>query len=354
MPFLYGYLQFSPTVTKGVCWSCISLNVALFVMLYVLQIQKIKDITTEWSFHAHIMCMFLSSSSLFLAILIYSHCPSAFVMKHKLFDFTVYPFIGIGVLSSFNALVLLFSQTHFTRMQTLIPSFYYGGFLWFYLQSCLQCMYFLYLVGIPLCTFIMGMACNHKPFDADSVAVDQQITSLSNPLKVDFLETDPFDRVGMTMLPGRKKSVYNRDLEADLKRLRLELNVQALVTLIPRDELLRCQCQDILDIANGMGLETLYFPWRDKFIPNDIEAFHVFICRLQQYLQSNRRIVIHCNGGVGRTGTATACLIMKVLKENGNAPDDIRFASQLMRRARRPNMLKNPLQPGLRDSQILT
>eukprot|EP00483_Globobulimina_turgida_P012027 UN12049 len=175
------------------------------------------------------------------------------------------------------------------------------------------------------------MKWTHKPFDADSIPLNQQILSETHPLKVDFIKVDPFTMIGMTILPGRTKGRYNRDLQTDIKRLKNELNVNVLVTLIPNDELLRCECASIIQIANENGLEIIHFPWRDKFIPTEIQRFHHFICRLQQYYHANQRMVIHCNGGVGRTGTTVACLLMKTLKENNSTPNDIRYASQLMR-----------------------
>ena len=343
MPFLYGYLQFNPIVTKGVCWSFITLNVSLFVVLYIAQIHKIKLIITE-SFHAQIICNFLSSTALFVTILIYSYYPTVFIINHKLFDFTTYPYIGIGILTTFNATILLFSYLNFDQIENLYPEIYYGCFVLFYIESCVQCLYFLYLIVIILIDYILGMACNHKQFDHNLVALNQQITSSTHPFHVDFIDHEPFKNIGMSILPGRTKGRFNRDLEADIKSLKDEHRVNVLVTLIPKNELIRCQCQDIIQVVTDYDIQSIYFPFRDKFIPSQIQKFHHFICRLQLYHQANHRIVIHCNGGIGRTGTTTACLLMKILKENDSKPNDISYVSKLMREARRPSMLKNPLQ----------
>ena len=197
---------------------------------------------------------------------------------------------------------------------------------------------------IILIDYILGMPCNHKPFNPDLIPLNQQITSSTHPFQVDFIQQDPFKNVGMCILPGRTKGKFNRTIIADIKALKDEHKADVLVTLIPKDELLRCECHNIIQIVNDNGLQSVYFPWRDKFIPTEIQTFHHFICRLQQFYQANHKIVIHCNGGVGRTGTTTACLLIKVLKENGDKPNDIVYASKLMRDARRPVMLKNPLQ----------
>lgn len=316
---------------------------SLFVVLYIAQIHKIKTIITE-SFHAQIICNFLSSTALFVTVLIYSYYPSVFIINHKLWDFTTYPYIGIGILTTFNATILLFSYLNLNEIETLYPEIYYGCFILFYIESCIQCLYFIYLIIIILTDYILGMKCNHKPFDPTIIPLNEQNTSSSHPLNVDFIKINPFKNIGMCILPGRTKGKFNRDLNIDIKCLKNKYNINLLVTLIPNDELQRCQCKNIIEIVKQNGLQSILFPFRDKFIPSHIQSFHHFICRLQEYYHTNNKIVIHCNGGIGRTGTVTACLLMKILKQNNTKPNNIQYVSQLMRDARRPAMLRNPLQ----------
>ena len=227
-------------------------------------------------------------------------------------------FIGIGILTAFNFCFLLSSYAHvqYADIKSDFPQLFYGCFVLFYTQSCIEFLYFSYLTIIISTDYILGMKCNHKPFDPNTIALNDQITSESDPLKVDFINVAPFQIIGMTILPGRTKGKFNRNLIADIKRLKNELKVKLLVTLTPTDELIRCEAADILEIAENNGLKTEHFPWRDKYIPNNMRSFHFFVCRLEQCFNANYKMVVHCNGGVGRTGPTVACLLMKLLKEN--------------------------------------
>lgn len=104
--------------------------------------------------------------------------------------------------------------------------------------------------------------------------------------------------------------------------------------------------------------------WRDKFIPKSLNEFDLFVSRLASMLKNDSKckIIVHCNGGVGRTGTLVASMLLKyndLKQENNNNSRTSHFSnwydflepfrecyhvSKLMRRARKNQMLRNPLQ----------
>ena len=62
----------------------------------------------------------------------------------------------------------------------------------------------------------------------------------------------------------------------------------------------------------GAGLRLLHFPVPDMGVPRDADAFHVYLRGLLDRLAAGETIYLHCFAGLGRTGTALACLLMLV------------------------------------------
>lgn len=218
------------------------------------------------------------------------------------------------------------------------------------MQSLLHLLYFTFLSFLILTTYALGMKCMHIPFTADM----NIITSDNHTFNIDFISDYP--TLGMSILPGRTKANFNRNLRQDLEVMRNTFNVDIIITLVPMDELERCECGDISQVVGELQMRSIVFTWRDKFIPDcTLNAFHCFICGLQKEFEANSVIDIHCNGGVGRTGTVMACLLMKIITDSvndgkysevyGGCSDTLLgYVSNLMRKARKPVMLRNPLQ----------
>ena len=62
----------------------------------------------------------------------------------------------------------------------------------------------------------------------------------------------------------------------------------------------------------GAGLRLLHFPVPDMGVPRDADAFAAFLRDLLDRLAAGETIYVHCFAGLGRTGTALACLLMLV------------------------------------------
>ena len=142
-------------------------------------------------------------------------------------------------------------------------------------------------------------------------------TSETSPIYVDFL--DPADtglpgRIGLTIAPGKNDGLYrwNRDLDADLQRLRDEYRCELLVSLMEAHEYEFLRISDLFDRARAYGIETLHFPIVDVDAPkpDEMPEFAALIERILASARAGHTVVIHCRGGLGRSGTvAAACLV---------------------------------------------
>ena len=148
----------------------------------------------------------------------------------------------------------------------------------------------------------------------------------------------------MTFCPGKKQAdalsgVWDRDLDADMKSIKA-FGAMALVTLMPDGELhsLHVSPTRIRDAASGLGIEWYQLPIPDQGIPepNFEDLWASAGKRLRELLKDGNSIVIHCKGGLGRTGTIAARLLI----EFGVQPE---IAVQSVRKAR-PGTIENRLQ----------
>lgn len=150
-------------------------------------------------------------------------------------------------------------------------------------------------------------------------------TSETDPIRVDFLA--PADarlpgRIGLTFAPGKKDRFgpWDRDLDADLQRLREHHKVDRLVSLMQADEYDKLQIANLVDRARAHGIAVRRFPIRDVGAPpaRAMARFIRMIEAIVDDVRAGRTVVIHCRGGLGRTGlVAASCLVAL-----GHEPDE--------------------------------
>jgi predicted protein tyrosine phosphatase len=139
--------------------------------------------------------------------------------------------------------------------------------------------------------------------------------SKSSPICVNFL--DPADTavpggIGLTIAPGKRDGFTARDLDADLRRLRDDYRCELLVSLMKGDEYESLGIANLFERARALGIEVVHYPIEDANVPPpaDMPRFVELIERIVEAASSGRTVVIHCRGGLGRTGTvAAACLV---------------------------------------------
>jgi ADP-ribosylglycohydrolase len=160
-------------------------------------------------------------------------------------------------------------------------------------------------------------------------------TSRSHPLLVDNLAIEGLRGViGLTFCPGKKQpgamsGDWERDLVTDLDAIRSS-GAKALVTLMETDELSAVQVPltELSEKTASFGLEWHHLPIRDVDVPDErFEDLWTYSgVRLRSLLVKNDKVVIHCLGGLGRTGTVAGRLLVEFGATPGDAIKGVRRA----------------------------
>jgi ADP-ribosyl-[dinitrogen reductase] hydrolase len=160
-------------------------------------------------------------------------------------------------------------------------------------------------------------------------------TSHSHPLRVDNLAVEGLSGViGLTFCPGKKQrgassGDWNRDLAADLETIKSS-GAKALVTLMESDELtaVSVPLTELAEKTASFGLEWHHLPIRDVDVPDErFEDLWTYSgVRLRNLLVNGEKVVIHCLGGLGRTGTVAGRLLVEFGVTPGDAIKAIRSA----------------------------
>lgn len=160
-----------------------------------------------------------------------------------------------------------------------------------------------------------------------------RLTSYKSPLRIDSVSLDQCNGViGMTLCPGKKEANaiagdWDRDLDIDLRMI-TEWGAAALVSLMEKEEMAWYGVAELPEKAIQLGLDHYHLPIIDFDIPgkNFEERWQTAGVNLRNYLLSGKSIVIHCLGGLGRTGTVAGRLLVELGADPETAIRRIRSA----------------------------
>ena len=165
----------------------------------------------------------------------------------------------------------------------------------------------------------------------------------SHPIEVDFLDEGTSGlpgRLGMTILPGVKDpGRWHRDLATDLRRLKGHHRADVLVNLLEREEFERYGVPDLLERSRDAGLEVVHWPIKDVSTPRKAQSdeYAALIEKMLSLLRGGKTVVVHCRGGLGRTGTVAASVLVALERD----PDQ---AIALVRAVRSRRAIETPAQ----------
>jgi tetratricopeptide (TPR) repeat protein/protein-tyrosine phosphatase len=162
-------------------------------------------------------------------------------------------------------------------------------------------------------------------------------TSETHPIRVDFIksETHPIlNLIGITLAPGKKQATpfsgeaWDRDVHADLSRMRDVYGLNILVSLLELSEYRELGVEDIPRHCQSLGIRHHMHPIVDGSIPRDRARFDREIRNLSNNLAEGKRIVIHCKGGLGRAALTAACLVIHASRGVVSAKEAIELVQQ--------------------------
>lgn len=157
----------------------------------------------------------------------------------------------------------------------------------------------------------------------------------------------------MTFCPGKVQPTamtggWSRDLEADLAAI-ADAGADTLVTLVEAQELTDLRVPDLGARAGAAGLAWWHLPIVDQGVPDP--AWEARWCdrdgpALHARLDAGALVVVHCKGGLGRTGLVAA----RLLVDRGVPPEEAIAAVRAARR--RPDAKRLTIENAAQESWV--
>ena len=150
-------------------------------------------------------------------------------------------------------------------------------------------------------------------------------TSKSHPLFINSVRPgNSTGLIGMTFCPGKTDhnamtGAWERDLDLDLDAV-VRWGASAVVSLIEDHEFQELKVPGFADAVTDRGMKWFHLPITDVQ-PPDAEFGNKWVSagrEIRESLDAGHNVVIHCRGGLGRTGTIAAQLLV----EYGSSAED--------------------------------
>jgi protein-tyrosine phosphatase len=128
-------------------------------------------------------------------------------------------------------------------------------------------------------------------------------------------------RLYLHSMPGRNESwdIFAKKLETT--------GVDLIVCLTPIEEIEEGSPSYAEAISQErLPCTWLEYPIEDFSVPHDRISFTEFVGSVAEKIMEGDSVLIHCAGGIGRTGTFAACVLQQLGLQNSSAIDNIRRA----------------------------
>jgi len=144
----------------------------------------------------------------------------------------------------------------------------------------------------------------------------QEYIKKSKELRIDFLNLpDPNSpKIAITLLPGRKDR--GRNLDEDIRTI-CQNKIQSVLCLLTMNEFSEYGVENLLKAYAEAGLSLKHVPIKDQGIPSR-QVMDEISGWLDSESQKNHNVLVHCVGGLGRSGAIAASYIKKKFALSGD------------------------------------
>lgn len=147
--------------------------------------------------------------------------------------------------------------------------------------------------------------------------MQRTLTSINCPLRIDACILAEGGQIGMTICPGKKRpgsisGDWARDLDLDLQVVK-DWGAEIVLTLLEDFEFTAVGINDLGTRVESLGMRWFHLPIPDKQAPTDDFASRWLTAgpQVNGCLRRGGRVLIHCMGGIGRTGTIATQILME-------------------------------------------
>lgn len=175
-------------------------------------------------------------------------------------------------------------------------------------------------------------------------------SSASHPLRIDSVRFPGGGDLGLTLCPGKHQhdglgGAWARDLDADVEVI-ARWGATVVLTLMESDELRRYKVPNLPVALQERQIAWIHAPIVDGGVPDAgfEAAWPAISSRLHDELRRGGKVLIHCRGGLGRTGLVATMLWLEAL--GGGDPDAALDALAVIEELRRvrPGLVENRAQ----------
>jgi ADP-ribosyl-[dinitrogen reductase] hydrolase len=152
------------------------------------------------------------------------------------------------------------------------------------------------------------------------------------PYRIAAIETRLGGRIGLTPCPGTvrfpsARESWRHDIATDFDVI-AAWGAAAVVTLVQAAELTRPTLDDLRAHTERRRMAWYHWPIRDMAVPStDLEARWKDVgAPLRVLLGERRHVLLHCMGGLGRSGMVAARLLVELGEEPRTAIQRVRAA----------------------------
>jgi len=144
-------------------------------------------------------------------------------------------------------------------------------------------------------------------------------TSHTHPLRIDDVAIPGVQgTIGITLCPGKVQrdaisGAWDRNLRIDIQAVK-SWGATAWLNLLTRKEMLNLKVKDLEVAVKESGIRYYRLPIEDGGIPDETfeKSWNTIGAQLREELLRGGKILIHCKGGLGRSGMIAARLLVEL------------------------------------------